>query len=74
MDDEPQIRTLLRNCFQSEGFRISEAASGQELFSLLRTGKVDLITLDLTLGNESGLEIAKKLRGKRSSSTLLIQA
>jgi len=72
VDDEPQIRTLLRNCFQSEGFRISEAASGQELFSLLRTGKVDLITLDLTLGNESGLEIAKKLRAESQVPIIMV--
>lgn len=62
VDDEVPIRTLLRNCFEQEGYRVSEAASGAELHKLVDGGNVDLITLDLTLGSESGLEIARNLR------------
>ena len=62
VDDEAPIRTLLRNCFEQEGYRVSEAASGAELLKLVKGGNVDLITLDLTLGSESGLEIARNLR------------
>ncbi|QIG51036.1 response regulator transcription factor [Nordella sp. HKS 07] len=62
VDDEPPIRTLLRNCFEAEGYRVSEAATSEELFNLVRSGGVDLITLDLTLGAESGLQIARNLR------------
>jgi DNA-binding response OmpR family regulator len=62
VDDEPPIRTLLRNSFEAEGYRVSEAASGAELSRLVQGGDVDLITLDLTLGAESGLEIARNLR------------
>lgn len=62
VDDEQPIRTLLRNCFESEGYRVSEAANGAELMTLLKGGGIDLITLDLTLGSESGLEIARNLR------------
>ncbi|MGE0008443.1 MAG: response regulator [Parvibaculaceae bacterium] len=62
VDDEPPIRTLLRNCFETEGYRVSEAATGAELLRLMQGGDVDLITLDLTLGRESGLEIARNLR------------
>jgi DNA-binding response OmpR family regulator len=72
VDDEEPIRALLRNCFQSEGFRVSEAATSDELFTLVKTGDVDLITLDLTLGNESGLEIARNLRANSAIPIIMV--
>lgn len=72
VDDEPPIRTLLRNCFEQEGYRVSEAASGAELSNLVKAGNVDLITLDLTLGNESGLEIARNLRAESQIPIIMV--
>ncbi len=72
VDDEPPIRTLLRNCFEAEGYRISEAATGAELSRLVKAGNVDLITLDLTLGSESGLEIARKLRAESQVPIIMV--
>lgn len=72
VDDEQPIRILLRNCFQLEGFKVSEAATGEELFRLIKAGDVDLITLDLTLGNESGLEIARKLRAESQIPIIMV--
>jgi len=72
VDDEQPIRTLLRNCFEAEGFRISEAATGEELFGFVKGGDVDLITLDLTLGTESGLEIARKLRASSEVPIIMV--
>jgi DNA-binding response OmpR family regulator len=72
VDDEQPIRTLLRNCFESEGYRVSEAANGVELLAHLKSANVDLITLDLTLGSESGLEIARKLRAKSHIPIIMV--
>lgn len=72
VDDEQPIRVLLRNCFQSEGFRVSEAATSEELSRLVKAGDVDLITLDLTLGNESGLEIARRLRAESHIPIIMV--
>ena len=62
----------MRNCFQSEGFRVSEAATSEELFKLVKTGGVDLITLDLTLGSESGLEIARNVRASSDIPIIMV--
>lgn len=72
VDDEQPVRTLLRNCFEAEGYRISEAATSEELYSLVRIGDVDLITLDLTLGIESGLEIARNLRASSEIPIIMV--
>ncbi|MGE3872059.1 MAG: response regulator [Parvibaculaceae bacterium] len=72
VDDEQAIRTLLRNCFEAEGFRVSEAGTGEGLLKLVEAGDVDLVTLDLTLGNESGLEIARNLRSRSDIPIIMV--
>ena len=49
VDDDAQVRTLLRNVLEMEGYAVSEAASGEQMFSLLEKEPVYLITLDLNL-------------------------
>ncbi len=62
VDDDPKIRTLLRRLFEGEGWEVSEAASSEEVRSRLAAGRIDLVTLDLVLGGEDGLTIARELR------------
>lgn len=60
VDDDPQIRRLLRRCFEGEGFRVSEAADGSGIAAALID--VDLVTLDLNLGHSDGLAVARDIR------------
>lgn len=62
VDDDPKIRTLLRRLFEGEGWEVSEAASREEVRNRLAAGRIDLVTLDLMLGGEDGLSIARELR------------
>ena len=62
VDDEDAVRTLLRDCFELEGYRVSEARDGAELSAHLKQDLVDLITMDLKLGGENGLELAEASR------------
>ncbi len=62
VDDDPKVRTLLRRCFQGEGFAVSEAQDGAELRACLAQHPVTLITLDLNLGRENGLDLAREIR------------
>jgi CheY-like chemotaxis protein len=61
VDDEPEVRLLLRRCFEREGYAVAEAHNGQELFHRLESQPVTLITLDLGLGGEDGLELARQV-------------
>jgi two-component system, OmpR family, response regulator len=61
VDDEEAVRLLLRDCFELEGFVVDEAASGAEVTEKL-VETPDLITLDLNLGGENGLELARQIR------------
>ena len=62
VDDDPKVRTLLRRCFEGEGFAVSEAKDGAELRARLERDSVTLITLDLNLGKENGLDLAREIR------------
>ena len=59
VDDDVKVRTLLRRCFEGEGFTVSEAKDGAELHACLGRNPVSLITLDLNLGKENGLDLAR---------------
>ena len=62
VDDDPKVRTLLRRCFEGEGFAVSEAKNGTDLRAALAGKGITLITLDLNLGKENGLDLAREIR------------
>ncbi len=72
VDDEDQVRTLLRNRFEKEGFAVTEARDAAELWQRLEAGSVDLITLDLTLGRDDGLALAREIRAKLNVPIIMI--
>ncbi len=72
VDDEPEIRTLLRKCFEREGFAVLEAGDGEGLRAAIARQQVDLVTLDLTLGGEDGLELAREIRATRNVPIVMI--
>jgi two-component system OmpR family response regulator len=72
VDDEPEVRLLLRRCFEREGYTVIEADSGQQLFDALNRHPISLITLDLGLGGEDGLDIARRVRSQNNVPIVMI--
>ena len=70
VDDEPQIRRVLRSTLSFRGYTISEAHSGEEALDLLRKINPDLILLDVNLPGMSGVETCREIR--RSSEAPII--
>jgi two-component system KDP operon response regulator KdpE len=62
VDDEPQIRRVLRTTLTSHGYAVIEARSGDQALELIRGEHVDLILLDLSMPGRSGLEIGREIR------------
>ena len=62
VDDEPQIRRVLRSTLSFRGYTISEAASGEEALERIRKLKPDLILLDVNLPGMSGVEACREIR------------
>src|SRR5262245_62735711 len=64
VDDDPAMRNLIADYLGDQKMRVSVAADGSEMQRVLAEGGVDLVVLDLKLGNEDGLQIVRALRAE----------
>jgi DNA-binding response OmpR family regulator len=62
VDDEAQIRVVLRAYLECEGYTVAEAATGREALALAGTTRPDLVLLDIGLPDLDGLEVLRQLR------------
>jgi len=62
IDDEPQIRKMLRITLQAYGFAVSEAESGEDGIVQVSTVRPDLVILDLGLPGMQGIEVLHHVR------------
>ena len=62
IEDDPAIRTGLKETFITEGYNVSDADTGTKGFELAGKHEFDLILLDLILPGKDGIEICKELR------------
>src|SRR5437868_3795699 len=74
VDDEPQIRTLLKATLGRAGYSVIEAASAREALSAKAIDKPDLVLLDLGLPDRDGLELVGLLRADPRSAVIVISA
>jgi two-component system OmpR family response regulator len=72
VDDEPEVRTLLRTGLEGEGFMVVEAADGRQAMDLIDRSPISLVTLDLKLGGEDGLKVARELRATKNVPMIMI--
>lgn len=62
VDDEPQIRKLLRISLESQGYKVVDCDNGNEVIRLSASVKPDLIILDLGLPDMDGKEVIPEVR------------
>ena len=72
VDDDPRIRELLRACFEAESYRVLEASDSRTLFALLDEHTVDLVTLDIALVGESGLDLVREIRASHDLGIVMV--
>ena len=72
VDDEAEVRALLREYFELEGYNVSEAKDGAEMRGHLEKHPVTLITLDINLQGEDGFDLAREVRAKRNVPIVMI--
>ncbi len=75
VDDEQDIRTLLRILFEKEGWQVAEASNGREALALAQSGAdISLIVMDIMMPEMNGIEAAEKLRPLTGAPILFLTA
>ena len=74
VDDEPQIRRVVRNAFHDGGGRVVEAATGTQGIDLAAAERPDLIILDLGLPDTTGIDVCREIRRWSSAAILVLSA
>jgi two-component system OmpR family response regulator len=74
VDDDRDIRTLLGDYLQKNGFRVTVAADGKGMRRALDQSHIDLIVLDLMLPGEDGLKLTRELRVHSQVPILMLTA
>jgi len=70
IEDEKEIRDLVRYNLERAGFRVSAANDGEEGLRALFASRPDAVVLDLMLPGRSGLEVLRELRGEPTTRDL----
>ncbi|MFE5426313.1 response regulator transcription factor [Peribacillus simplex] len=72
VEDEKKILRLLELELEIEGYQIGKAMDGNEALKAYRSGKWDLILLDVMLPGISGIELLRKIRMKNNSTPVIL--
>jgi two-component system KDP operon response regulator KdpE len=72
VDDEPQIRRVMRTTLSSQGYVITEAKTGEEALELMRKERPDLILLDVNMPGMGGLEACREIRRASDAPIIML--
>ena len=72
VEDEEDIRELLKYNLEKEGYQVFGAGTGEEALRAVRDRRPDLILLDLMLPGIDGLEVCRRIRGEAQTQPLPI--
>ena len=62
VDDEPQIRRVLKTTLSAQGYEVFDARTGKDALESVRAGRFDLILLDVRLPDANGWELAREIK------------
>ncbi len=75
VDDDSEIRSLLGEYLQKNGYRVTVVADGREMWAALDGGaRVDIVVLDLMLPGEDGLTLCRNLRARSALPVIMLTA
>jgi two-component system KDP operon response regulator KdpE len=72
VDDDPQIRRVMRTTLTGAGYEVEDARSGEEALEKLRTGRHDLMVLDMNMPGMGGLETCRQVRAASDMAVIML--
>ena len=72
VDDEPELRAVLRETLERENYVVSEAANAEEMRQVFASDTFDLVLLDLMLPDEDGLSLTRYLKERSDVGVIIL--
>ena len=72
VDDDPQIRRVMRTTLSGEGYEVEDARSGEEALEKIRASRHDLMLLDINMPGMGGLETCRQVRASSDLSIIML--
>lgn len=72
VEDDGEMRHLIARLLQENGFRVTGARDGREMWETLENAPVDLVLLDVMLPGRSGMDLCREIRTKRGPALPVI--
>ncbi|MEQ9519417.1 MAG: response regulator [Parvibaculum sp.] len=74
VDDDREIRDLLKRFFIKHGFRVTLADDGKACMAALETGRFELVVLDVMMPGEDGLSVCRRIRANSTMPIIMLTA
>jgi two-component system KDP operon response regulator KdpE len=72
VDDEPQIRRVLRTTLSAQSYDVFEAKSGEDALLSIRDQRFDLVLLDMNMPGMGGMAACRAIRGSTEAAILML--
>ena len=72
VDDDPQIRRVMRMTLVTQGYEVSDVATGDEALEQIRVSRFDLVLLDMNMPGIGGLETCRQIRSCSNAAILML--
>ena len=72
VDDDPQIRRVMRTTLEAKGYEVDEAGSGEQALERAASEKFELILLDFNLPGKTGVETCREIRSLSTAPVIML--
>jgi two-component system KDP operon response regulator KdpE len=72
VDDDPQIRRVLKVTLSGQGFEVDDAKNGEAALDKLREARFDLVLLDINMPGMSGLDVCRAIRATSEIAIIML--
>lgn len=72
VDDDPQIRRVLKVTLSGQGFEVDDAQNGEAALDKVRQSRFDLVLLDINMPGMSGLDVCRAIRGSSEVAVIML--
>src|SRR6202034_1204358 len=72
VDDEPQLRRVMRTALVANGYEVYEARTGEEALEALRENNLDLVLLDMNMPGIGGVAACREVRAQSDVPILVL--